>query len=512
MGTMLQSLGIPSGVNPAEFCMERMDIVRQVHTAYIEAGADIVLTATFGGTSFKLPSSIDPTAFNKAMAENTKQVTKELSQKLNRPLFVAGDIGPVGHFLKPLGDLAPETFIEAIRAQVRGLVAGGVDLIFIETQFDLAELRAAIAAVRMESDLPVFVSMTFEGGVNLTGTTPEIYAATMQNIGVDAIGVNCGAGPEQLLSVVQKILASCTLPVFAKPNAGLPELIDGETVFRLSPEDFSEKTELIARAGATILGGCCGTNPEHIRMLRERVLAAYEEKFTAPARSLPNGARITSRSKIVHVGRDFPSVLIGNRINAQNDASLKAELEADNFDLAEEYASDQVDLGAHILGVNAVLDNVDEAKLLPSLLETLLTYNSIPFCLNFSSTEALIATIPWYTGSALLNPISADASNADSLEKITAQSKLWGAPLILPLSIGSQMPQSAKERIQVIEKALKDVQKYNMPNHLIIIDTLAFTDRHEPKICNETEEWCHEHNLASTFTFSNISSETPTKG
>jgi len=505
MGTMLQSLGMPNGANPAEFCMERMDVVRKIHSAYIEAGADIILTATFGGSSFKLPSSLNAVTFNKAMAENARQVTKELAAKVQRPLFVAGDIGPVGQFLKPLGELEPEVFISAIREQVRGLVAGGVDLIFIETQFDLAEARAAVVATRMECDLPVFVSMTFEDGVSLTGTSPEIYAITMQNLGVDALGVNCGAGPEQLMPVVKKIISSCTLPVFAEPNAGLPELIDGETVFRLAPKDFAEKTSLIAREGATILGGCCGTSPDHIRALREKVLSAYKENFTIPKRSLPHGVRITSRSQLVHIGKDLPLILIGERINPTGKKLLSAELQTGKLDLALQYAAEQIALGAPILDVNVGAAHVDEIQLLPSLVENLVARHATPLCLDSSNPDAIIAALPLYPGSALVNSISGETGR---MEKLAPHCKLWGSPFVLLPLMGSHLPVTAKERIKIIEKLLKEAEEYNIPHNLVLIDILALTaasDSNAPRACLETVAWCHENNLASTLGLSNIS-------
>ena len=511
MGTMLQSLGMPSGANPAEFCMERMDIVRKVHAAYIEAGADIILTSTFGGSSFKLPPSLDAVKFNKAMAENARQVTKELAGKVGRPLFVAGDIGPVGQFLKPLGELEPDVFITAIREQVRGLVAGGVDLIFIETQFDLAEARAAVAATRMECDLPVFVSMTFEDGVSLTGTSPEIYAATMQNLGVDALGVNCGAGPEQLMPVVKKILASCTLPVFAEPNAGLPELIDGETVFRLAPKDFAEKTSLIAREGAVILGGCCGTSPDHIRALREKVLSVYDEKFTKNDRSIPYGIRVTSRSQIAHIGKNLPLALIGERINPTGKKLLSAELQAGKFDLALQYATEQIALGTPILDVNVGAAHVDEMQLLPSLVENLVARHATPLCLDSSNPDAIIAALPWHPGSALVNSISGETGR---MEKLAPYCKIWGSPFVLLPLMGSHLPATSTERIKIIEKLLKDVEAYNIPHNLILVDILALTaasDSNAPRACLETVAWCHEHNLASTLGLSNISFGLPAR-
>lgn len=514
MGTMLQSLGMPNGANPAEFCMERTDIVRQIHSAYYEAGADIILTSTFGGTKYKLPTKLDVVHFNRAMAENACQVRKELSAKLGRPLFVGGDIGPVGQFLKPLGELEPQDFIEAIREQVRGLVAGGVDLIFIETQFDIAELRAAVAATRMECSLPVFVSMTFEDGVSLTGTSPEIYAVTAQNLGVDAIGVNCGAGPEQIMPVIQEILNACSLPVFVEPNAGLPELIDGETVFRLAPEPFAQETAKIAKEGVYILGGCCGTSPAHIQALRQAVLEAYtncKETFDTKDRSLCVGIRVTSRSKLLCIGKNRPLALIGERINPTGKKALSAEFQANKIDLALQYAHEQISLGTPILDVNVGAAHVDEVALLPNLVENIVARHASPLCLDSSNPEAIIAALPYYPASALVNSISGETGK---MEKLAPFCKLWGAPTVLLPLMGSHLPTSAKERIEIIEHLLKEADKYHLPHTMILIDILALTaasDSMAPRACLETVAWCHEHNLATTLGLSNISFGLPAR-
>lgn len=511
MGTMLQSLGMPAGVNPAEYCMDKMDIVAKVHTAYFEAGADIILTATFGGSSYKLPESLTPYQFNKAMAQNAKNVAHTMQTSLSRPLFVAGDIGPVGHFIKPLGDLEPQDFINAIREQVKGLVDGGVDLIFIETQFDIAEARAAVAATRMECDLPIFVSMTFEDGVSLTGSTPEIYAATMQNMGVDAIGVNCGAGPEQMLPVVQKILASSTIPVFAEPNAGLPELIDGETVFRLMPKDFAIQTTELFKHGVTILGGCCGTSPEHIRELRHHVLNAHEKGVHVKQRALPYGVRVTSRSRLVSIGKNSPITLIGERINPTGKKLLTAEFQEGKFSLALQYAAEQIALGTEILDVNVGAPNVIETSMLPQMVENLVARHDCPLCIDSSNPDAIIAALPWYPGSVLVNSISGEEGK---MQKLAPHCKIWGSPFILLPLQGANLPSSAQERITIIEKLIKEAETYKIPQHLIMIDILALTaasDAYAPRACLETVAWCHKHNIATTLGLSNISFGLPAR-
>lgn len=509
-GTMLQALGMPPGVNPAHFCLQRPDIVRGMHSAYAEAGADILLTATFGGTSFKLPPDVDVVEFNKTMAQNAKAVTQDLAGRLGRPLFVGGDIGPCGHFCQPLGDVSPEAMVEAFRLQVRGLVLGGADILFIETQFDLAEVRAAVAAAHLECDLPVFASMTFEDGVSLTGSTPEIFAVTMENMSVDAVGVNCGAGPEQMLLVAERLLAACRLPVFAEPNAGLPELVDGESVFRLGAEDFAEKTALFADRGVTVLGGCCGTTPDHIRALR-RAVVERSPILTPCARCSHQGVSLTSRSMLVRLGGDERVALIGERVNPTGKKLLSAEFQQGKCELALQYATEQVDAGVSILDVNVGAPGVREEDFLPALAQKIIARHAVPLCLDSSNPAALAAALPWHPGSALINSISGEPGR---LEVLGPLCRVWGAPFVLLPLRGKDLPATAPERIAIIEALLEEADKLGLPRSLVVVDVLALTaasDARAPRACLETIQWCAAQGLPTTMGLSNISFGLPAR-
>lgn len=232
MGTMLQARGLPAGEHPEQFCLDRPDVLRGIHADYLAAGADIILTCTFGGSRLKLPAGIDVTPFNRTMARIARAARgrrRPGSLRRRRPW------GRAGSSCVRLGTCTRWSCMKPCANRRAALVEGGVDLFLIETQFDLAEVRIAVAAIRAESDLPIMVSMTFEQGTSLTGTTPEIFAETMQNLGVDALGLNCGLGPEQMAPLMERFLACSSVPVLAEPNAGLPELVDGKTVFRLPP-------------------------------------------------------------------------------------------------------------------------------------------------------------------------------------------------------------------------------------------------------------------------------------
>ncbi len=289
MGSLLQRRGLRPGQSPEEFGMAHVEVVASIHAEYAGAGARVVTTNTFGATCHKLPRGLDVFTVNETMARAARQAVGE-------SVFVAGSVGPTGKMVEPLGDVSFRGMVEIFKEQIRGLAAGGVDLILAETHFDLAEARAVVLAAREVCDLPVGVSMTFEGGVSLTGTSPEVFARTMENMGVDLIGSNCSAGPEELVLVARALLASCDTPVLIEPNAGLPELVDGATVFRLPPDPFAATVSTLAADGVACLGGCCGTTPDHIRAL---AAICGERPAARPARAAVPCLTVTDRKSVV---------------------------------------------------------------------------------------------------------------------------------------------------------------------------------------------------------------------
>lgn len=504
MGTMLQARGLPAGEHPEQFCLDRPDVLRGIHADYLAAGADIILTCTFGGSRLKLPTGIDVTPFNRTMA----RIARAAVDAAGREAFVAGDMGPCGQFVRPLGDLHPLELYEALREQARGLVEGGVDLFLIETQFDLAEVRIAVAAIRAESDLPIMVSMTFEQGTSLTGTTPEIFAETMQNLGVDALGLNCGLGPEQMAPLMERFLACSSVPVLAEPNAGLPELVDGKTVFRLPPEPFAEKTAAFVGMGARLVGGCCGTTPDHIAALRRAVDAVGP--CPAPAVT-PSGIVLTTRTRLVRVSPAEPFKIIGERINPTGKKDLQAELQAGEYGLAMRFASEQVALGAPILDVNVGAPMVDEALLLPELVQRLTGKYAEPLSLDSSHAEAIAAALPFCPGSPLVNSISGEADRMEHLGPLCRQ---WGAPFILLPIQGRKLPVKAADRIAIIENMLDKAAMLGIPRRLVLVDVLALAVASKAEAAREgleTIRWCAAHGLATTIGLSNISFGLPAR-
>ncbi len=504
MGTMLQASGLPAGVSPEVFCMERPDILRSIHGAYLEAGADIVTSCTFGGNRFKLPPSLDVFSFNKRMAE----VAREAVAQSGRPAFVAGNVGPCGHFVRPLGDVEPEDMIAAFEEQIRGLVAGGADLLLVETQFDLAEARAAVAAARRQCRLPIIVSMTFEQGVSLTGSSPAVFAETMQNLGVDVVGTNCSLGPDQMVPVVRELLDVCSAAVMVEPNAGLPELRGSETVFPLGPEAFAEKTAAFAVMGASVLGGCCGTTPVHMAALRRAV-----DSLTLTARALPEarGVCLTSRSRLVRIGANEPFVIIGERINPTGKKQLTQELQAGQCDEALRLADQQAAAGARVLDVNVGASLVDETRMLPELVRHLVGRMQEPLSLDSSNAAAIAAALPYAPGSCLVNSISGEGDRMDVLGPLCRD---FGAPFILLPLQGARLPVTAGERIAIVERLLEKAEALGIPRRLMMVDILALavSSKAEGALqCLEFLRWCTAQGLPATLGLSNLSFGLPAR-
>lgn len=509
LGTMLQARGLPPGVSPEAFCLRAPDVLRAIHREYAEAGADILTTGTFGGTRYKLPAEVDVAQFNRHMAETAREAAREAAAHGGRTVYVAGSIGPSGKFVAPLGDVAFDDLVAAFREQIRGLVAGGVDILLAETQFDIAEIKAVVVAARAECDLPVGVSMTFEDARSLTGSTPEIFAATVANMGVDFIGTNCSAGPREIAGAAARLVAASPVPVMAQPNAGLPELVDGETVFRLPPEPFAEAGAAIAALGVQLVGGCCGTTPEHIRQLRRAVGAG---KILRAAPEIAGGIVLTSRSSLVRVGYDEPLRIIGERINPTGKKQLSAELAAGEFTTALRFADEQAAAGAHVLDVNVGAPLVDEAALLPALVADLAARLPVPLALDSSNADAIHAALRAYPASPLVNSIS---NEPGVLERLGPLCRDFGAPFVLlPLS-GGTLPETASERIAVIEGMLAAMDALRIPRRLAMVDVLVLTVSANARAaveCLEVIRYCRETlNLPVSAGLSNISFGLPAR-
>lgn len=506
MGTMLQAAGLPAGTPPEEFCLSQPDILKNIHLAYLASGSNIITSCTFGANPFKLSKKLDVRSFNRRMVEIAREAIAESGRE--DALFVAGNVGPSGLFAQPLGTLAPQELIAGFREQIEGLVAGGADLLFMETQFDLAEARACVVAAHELCDLPIMVSMTFEQGTSLTGSTPEIFAETMQNLGCAVIGTNCSLGPVEMAPVVRSLLRYCQTPVLAEPNAGLPVLENGKTIFPMDPGTFASRTSEFAREGVQILGGCCGTTPAHIAAL----ISACKE-IDNPQHSFPprTGVVLTTRSSVVRIGPGQPLTLIGERINPTGKPRLAEELKKGEFSETLRLADAQIAAGANVLDVNVGAPLVDEAAILPQLVSLLVGRHLAPLSLDSSDPGAIAAALPFNPGSCLVNSISGEQGKMDALAPLCRN---YGSPCVLLPIAGKNLPETAGARIAILETMLAEAQRHGIGPTMIVVDILALAVSSTPdaaKECLKFARYCSERNLATTMGLSNISFGLPAR-
>ena len=501
IGTMLQARGLEPGQSPERFALSHPEILLAVHREYVQAGASVLVTNTFGGTSFKL-DGMDPVSFNREMASLAREAAGDKA-------FVAGSIGPTGHFAEPLGDLPFSDMVRAFKEQIKGLVAGGADLILAETQFDLAEVRAVVMAAREVCGLPVGASMTFESGVSLTGTSPLTFVDAMRNLGVDLVATNCSAGPEGLLDAVRAMLPRVSTPILVEPNAGLPVLENGRTVFKLGPEEFAEKMKAFVPLGVKFLGGCCGTTPAHIRALASAVGGLSPVPLAPPEKDC---LVLTSRSVSVAISPDRTAKIIGERINPTGKKTLSEELQAGRFSEAERLAAEQVRDGARILDVNVGAPMVEERKVLPGLVKTLVERVAAPLCLDSTDASAIRSALDVYPGSALVNSISGEPGRMELLGPLC---KHFGAPFILLPLQGKKLPVTAHDRLAIIESLLQEAEDLGIPKRLILVDALVLTVSSKPesaKACFEVMRHCRDvWNLPTVVGLSNISFGLPAR-
>ncbi|WP_456325815.1 homocysteine S-methyltransferase family protein [Desulfonauticus submarinus] len=500
MGTLLQSQGLPPGEMPEIFALCKPEVIVNAHLAYVQAGSKVITTNTFGANRFKLPSKYNVFEVNKEMALLAKKAVQGKA-------LVAGSVGPTGKMLRPLGDVDFEELVDAFEEQIRGLVAGGVDLILGETHFDLAEARAVVvAARRVDASFPIGISMTFEGDTSLTGTTPTGFVLTMLNMNVDVIAINCSLGPKELLPIVQEMLEVSSTPILVEPNAGLPVLEDGKTVFKLEPEPFAFQMLEFAKMGVKCLGGCCGTTPQHIASLRELLSFLKFQK-----NSVHTSFALTSRSKYVFFGFEHKPVLIGERINPTGKKILTEELQSGNLHYALELGEEQLEAGAKVLDVNVGAPLVKEDKILPRLgFELVKRFDPI-LCFDSTNFLAIEKSLQIYPGSPLINSISGEKGR---LEKLGPLCRDYGAPFILLPLEGKKLPVTSKERIAIIEKMIKKCLDLGISKRLILIDALALTVSSKPeaaKACLEVIKYCAKQGFPTTLGLSNISFGLPAR-
>ncbi len=469
MGTLLQAAGLQPGEMPERWNLTRPDEIVRVHRAYFDAGSNVVNTNTFGANCLKFgEDELDEIV--KAAVENAR--TAAIESAGTQPKYVALDIGPTGRMLEPIGPLPFDEAVEIFAKTVRLGVKYGVDLIVIETFTDLYETKAALLAAKETSDLPVFVSNAYsDNGRLLTGAPPLAVIATLEGLGADAIGVNCSYGPAALLPVIETYLEKASVPVLFKPNAGLPAVTDGKTVYDVSASDFAQVMRTAVQKGVRLAGGCCGTTPAYIEALHNGITDL------APLPVTPKTETVAaSYTKTAVFGKK--PLLIGERINPTGKKRLQAALRENDIGYILDEADGQEEKGADILDVNVGLPELDEASLLPQVIRELQAVTSLPLQIDSANPEALERAMRIYNGKPMVNSVNGKRESMDAVFPLVK--KYGGVTVALTLDENG-IPDTAEGRIQIAERILKEAEKYGISKKDIVIDPLCMAVSSDPK-------------------------------
>lgn len=503
MGTQIQQIDLPDpSYVPDELCLRMPEAIEKIHLSYLQSGADVLTTNTFGANAYKCSGKdYSPSRLIPAAIDCAKRARMTYQKTTDRPVFIALDLGPIGALLKPSGHLDPEEAYAIYREQVLLGVQEGVDLLLIETQTDLAELKCAVLACKENSDLPILCTMSFErSGRTFTGTDPLSMAVTLEGLGVDAIGLNCSFGTKEMRPLVQEFLASTDLPIMVQPNAGLPT--DEQ---RSSDEDLVSDMRSFVEQGVQIIGGCCGTTPELIGKLFE-----MRKKTTCTRRRIEPSTRICSYAKTVTIG-DRPR-LIGERINPSNKPILQREFRQDRFDQAIREAVLQVREGAEILDINVGTSGIDEKKLLPALVHELQSILDVPLQIDSTSAEAIEMAVRRYNGKPLINSVN---GKEESLCRILPIAKKYGACVLGLMLDESGIPMAIEGRLAIARKILDRALQLGIPRENVLIDALTLTISTSPEnaklTCDTLRRVKKELGLCTVLGVSNISFGLPNR-
>ena len=512
-GSNLLKRGLPQGVCPEYWMCENIDVIRGLMAEYAMAGSDILYAPTFTANRIKLEEYglRDKLEYiNSTLIKMSLDVAAEYGEKLNRKILVAADISMTGLQLKPMGQLDFEDLIDIYKEQIKVCVEAGSDLIVVETMMSLQETRAAvIAAKEVANETAIMTTLSFDGDRTLYGTDATTAAVVLSSLGVDALGANCSTGPKDMVDIITDMAKACDVAIISKPNAGIPSLDEnGETVYDNTPENFAEEIRLLIDAGATVIGGCCGTDPDYIR-------ATVNKGYSAGVRPLSEGEHIhylTSERRTHKFSLDDAFFIVGERINPTGKKTLQAELREGNTERIALFAEQQEENGAKVLDVNVGMSGVDEKSMMLRVLEELEGITTLPLSIDSSHVDIIEAALRRYPGRALINSISYETEKFTRLLPIA---KKYGAAFILlPLS-DEGLPKSLDEKIDIINKITSKALSMGFTKEDIIVDGLVNTvgaNKNGGVETLETIRYCKENGYATTCGLSNISFGLPERG
>ncbi len=460
MGTVLQKLGMKGGEIPELLNLKNPEMILKIHKEYIDAGADIITTNSFGANPLKLKEHC-----TQDIVDASVKIAKQAANEASKKVFVAFDIGPTGKLLEPLGNLSFDAAYDSFKTIAVAAKKSGADLVIIETMSDTLEAKAAVLAVKENTDLPVFCTMTFdESSKTLTGADPVIMCAILEGLGADCIGINCGLGPRAIYPMMQKLSEVSSIPIMAQPNAGLPKIVDQKTVYDVTPEIFAKECEKIAMLGVSVLGGCCGTTPEHIK---ELVLACKKYK---PFVEKKEHTIVCSYSKAVFLGER--PVIIGERINPTGKKKFREALCNNDIDYILNEAFAQEEAGAHILDVNVGLPEIDECKTMETVIKAVSSSVNLPLQIDSSDPKTIERALRIYNGKPMINSVNGKAENMEAILPIV---KKYGGVLVGLCLDENGIPPTAEGRFEIAKKIADKAMSYGIDKKELVMDALTLT-------------------------------------
>lgn len=499
MGTMLQKNGMGAGEIPELLNITNPDLIKKIHTEYLEAGADVITANTFGANPLKseeIGESLDM-VIAAAMGAAKKAANDFTSE--DKPRFVAFDMGPCGRLLEPLGDLSFDECYESFAKISKTAEKCGADLVIIETMSDTLEAKAAVLAVKENTSLPIFCTMTFdESFKTLTGGDVHVMSAIMEGLGVDCVGINCGLGPEQICEMMSELSAVSSIPIMAQPNAGLPQIVNGKTVYNVSADKFGAQCEKMAKLGVSVLGGCCGTTPEHIKCLVEKC------KNYTPVVEEKNITVVASYSNTVVLGN--APVIVGERINPTGKKKFKEALRAGDIDYILGEAFAQRDAGAHILDVNVGLPEIDEKGTMERAVKAISAAVNLPLQIDSSDPETIERALRIYNGKPMVNSVN---GKDESIKTIMPIVKKYGGVLVGLCLDDNGIPPTADARVEIAKHIASRASDYGIARKNLVMDALTLTVSAQQKESAETIKALarikNELGMCTTLGVSNIS-------
>ena len=476
MGTMLQQRGLLAGQSPEELNIIMPDVVESVHLDYLRAGADILITNTFGGSRIKLQEY----GLEQQLAEINRraiEIARSACEKHGHGK-VAASLGPTGLFVSPVGDVLFEEMYAIYLEQAQAIAQAKPDYFLLETFSDLGEIRAALLACldAGNREIPVICSMTYTNGRTLTGVRPSVCAVTLEAMGASVIGCNCSGGPDELMQVVAELAEYTALPLVVQPNAGLPTLVEGTVTYPLDAQSFADAMEQFLPYQVAFMGGCCGTTPAHIQALKTKMA-----DITVASRQVVLQGSLSCRDHVVTFGGDTLPKMIGERINPTARKKLAQALRDDDYDLIEQDAEAQAEAGAHVLDVNVGTHGIDEVQVMTDIVTLLQQSVSIPLCLDSTNPTVLEQGLRAYQGKALINSVNGERA---SLDAILPLAKRYGAAVVGLTLDETGIPTTAEGRFIIAKRIIEACAQHGIPQHDVYLDSLVMTvgtDIHAPK-------------------------------